>query len=291
MKVPPPIKAVFDAFPLASYPPVPSTTSEKQKAVDSCKFYYTGTTNDNFQLGIHNVMEVHGKMIPSDPICCFYSLILAQKNNLKIPQRNSDVKSGNCLVVVSPYSAVDNQLPILIETTGDSRTINSSSAIGTLITKKLSGKDVVVDQLFTSLYDCWILCLLCEDLTSETLHKIFHVDVETASLDTMDLYHQIPLWQAFKTRHPTLFDAHYNPNNHLLGRNSGALQSYYNTKLDDVANELDLLVTYKDSAVITTKLLAYFVTINETLASTKLGQIIAAHPAYLAECYAQIQRI
>jgi sorting and assembly machinery component 35 len=290
MKVPLPIKAVFDAFPLASYPPIPSTTLEKQNAVESCKFYYTGNTNDSFQLGIHNVIEVNGKMLPSDPICCFYSLILAQKNNLKIPQPNSDVKNGNCLVVVSPYSAVDNQLPILIETTGDSRTINSSSAISTMITKKLSGKDVIVGQLFTSLYDCWILCLLCEDLSSETLHKIFHVNTETALLDTTDLYQQIPLWQAFKTRHPTLFDAHYNVNNHILRRNTMALQSYYNSKLDDLTTELDLLVAYKDSKVISTKLLAYFITINETLATTKLGQIIATHPTYLEQCYTQIQR-
>lgn len=282
MKVPPPIKAVFDSFPLTTYPPVPNTTPVKKHQQDSQHYYFQSTNTDgNFSLGIFNIITVNNTIIPSDPLSCSTAFILANINQLKLP--NAANTPSNCsLVLLSMYSSPNEQLPILIEDQKDVRSIKTSESVDTLIETRFSKQELLVNELFHNLYDTWLLCLLTEDVDWKLVFN--WGNVITDNLEIYDLLQQLPNWKHFRIRNPQLFETGYNVKDYLKKKNTSALSKYYQLKLAQLSRQLPLLIAY-DSTLIHLKLVAYTVTIVETLPSTELGKLFKTDEAFLSKCY------
>ncbi|ODV77166.1 uncharacterized protein CANTADRAFT_33870, partial [Suhomyces tanzawaensis NRRL Y-17324] len=213
--VPAPVKQLFDTFPLATYPPVPNSTPEGLQETESNKFYFGGpTTPHHFTLAVHNVFILEGsasRVVPSDPVSLGQALILSYKNKLKLPRLNEVSASPNAIAKVSFHASPDNQLPILIEEQKEQRNIRTYAAINhSILSKNFQGQDpelLAINELIdTKLFDLWILTLLSEKLDEDTLSKLFQFHGIVGKLASFDLYQEIPNWQAFKIRHPELFD-------------------------------------------------------------------------------------
>lgn len=277
MKVPKAVEAVFDKFPLVAYPPILSATELKRTDEESRKFYFESTqTDENFGLGIFNAIEVKGKIIPSDPVSCGLALILADLNNLKLPSSANKV-SNHCLVKLSMYSSPNDELPILIEDQRGTRSIKTMTTINTIISKRITTEEDLINQLFVDLYDCYFLCLLTESIPTNAISQIFGIDTTLSDkLILADIFHKLPSWNNFNVRNPQLFENDYNLADYLKGKNSLALAKYYDIKLSQLSHQLPLLLHYKESKFIQLKLLGYFITIHTTLPSTRLGKLIAS---------------
>lgn len=297
LKVPPAIKTIFDAFPVVTYPPIANTTESKKKDQESQNYYFKPATelddDSKFKLGIYNIIEVENVMIPSDPVSFGMALILADINKLKLPTSENE-KSRCCLTQLSCYSSPNEQLPMLIEDQNDTRSIKTSQSLNALILKRMNCQEKVINQFFTDLYDCWLLCLLTEDLSMNTWKSLFKFDATILDhLQLYDLIQQISNWRSFKVRIPQLFETNYTFNaiDYLHGKNKSSLTKYYHLKLSQISKQLPVLLSYKKSNFITLKLLAYFISIDQTLSSTKLGSLIKGHQTYLNECYKTLKTL
>ncbi|KAI8386183.1 uncharacterized protein CGFF_03265 [Nakaseomyces glabratus] len=110
MKVPTPVKWVFDRFPVVQYQTTPQSKAiAYSDTVNRCFEFrdvkssmhnpeYDGgnskndnSGNDNFQLGVYSVhgFEIGGTdvMLARDPLCLYAQLSLCKKNNLRLPTK------------------------------------------------------------------------------------------------------------------------------------------------------------------------------------------------------------
>lgn len=289
--IPKPIKKVFESFPLYTFE-APCASNEADRIFEGAQtFYFDGpVSNSSFLLGVHNIVEVSGKFIPSDPISFGTALILADKNSLKFPQNGLTSKSSHGLIKVSYQASPDLHLPILIEDLGDARSMRTSHLIERDISLKNFNENrevsIVNDLIDTSFTDIWTLALLCEDLPMETFSQIFDLDPSEPNvlnqLVKYELIEDISTWRHFKIRHPYLFD-------HSLIQRNTKLDAFYKTSLKAFDKLLQLLVSQaKDGKLhrlIQLKIVAYILLIDKFFTNTRLGNAIEGYKDFTSQCY------
>lgn len=134
-QVPGPIKALFDTFPLKTYPPIYSEPSDEG-------FVYFGVkdsskeTDSRFTLGVHGLAHIEGKTLPTDPFSLADCLILCHRHGLTLPKNKE--KSPYSMAAFSYEASPTNELPILVEQTKDTATVIKAHEIQDSIRKRIS---------------------------------------------------------------------------------------------------------------------------------------------------------
>ncbi|CUM63949.1 uncharacterized protein PRCAT00001537001 [Priceomyces carsonii] len=307
VQIPKVIAKVFDTFPLRVYDMEPSSVTDAAN-----RFHFKSETQVNngnsFTIGVHNVIELNignqSILIPSDPVSFGHSLILCYKNNLRLPSTKQDQNSSASSIMAMSFNASpDLQLPILIEDLKESRSIKTYPAIRKSIElnniKNNTEHYLLNEMIDQQLYDLWILCLLTEEITEDTLLSIFKVDKELKAveaisrLEAINIFSLIPKWNSFKIRHPTLF-----VNRSLkLDRwtiseetNRHAMEILYDRNLKLFKRDFGSLIAYSKNAsedfkVVELKIIGFVVIIDTLLRDTKLGNILSTYQNYVDYCY------
>lgn len=307
MQIPRPVKEVFDAFPLTTYPPVPAATPDLSANLEARKYYFLASSSasktSSFILGVQNVVDWNDRMLPSDPVSLGQCLILCEKNGLSLPTRNAVDASSNCIMNLSYHAAPDRELPILIEDECALRTIISSSSILASNKKLLVPTDLIMNNLIdTKLYDLWTLCLLVE-YQKISFNKIFTLNIpdeSTASplnsLFVSTLLQDVPTWRSFTVRHSSLFrDSRAKEIvATMINREprADAIEAYYGEQLKELGSIIQLLADYvkeNNSTILNLKLIAWLVLIDQTLSGTRLSEIVK-NCKYLEEAYKYIEK-
>ncbi|PVH16313.1 uncharacterized protein CXQ87_004185 [Candidozyma duobushaemuli] len=258
-QVPGPIKALFDTFPLKTYPPIYSDPSDEG-------FVYFGVkdsskeTDSKFTLGVHGLAHIEGKTLPTDPFSLADCLILCHRHGLTLPKNKE--KSPYSMVAFSYEASPTNELPILVEQTKDTATVIKTNEIQDSIRKKNFGKSIIellVNSFLDDLSDLWILILLSDVAGSQTakLNKVFDFlktgdNAYIEGLLTARLLNAIPEWSSFKAKYPSIF--HRNRMHAALrskdvsdgyyGSNATALQKLLFEKMSQFERNLPLIWNY-----------------------------------------------
>lgn len=221
VKVPEPLRVVFDTFPLKTYGPV-SKSNEIPGNVFHFKSRNAARTSSKFTLAVHNVrpvsLEEAVKLIPTDPKSLAAALILCHRHSLLLPDSLKEGDSPHCLMPTSYLGSTDNELPMLIESGSGSETVISSASMFELISERYFSKSALaslVNQFVDSLQDLWMFALLCDlpKADPSAFTKIFFDDVEVnetgivCDLTSLKLVTDIPDWTNFRSRYPHLFQS------------------------------------------------------------------------------------
>ncbi|KAG7905645.1 hypothetical protein KL907_002792 [Ogataea polymorpha] len=168
-----PIKQVLSKFPLVVYP---SDNKDVDMPAAKLAFRNSRESRNTFNLGVYNVVPLsfdNNVAASLDPVCFYCMLLLAYKQGYKLPHLD-DEGSGNCISVLSYHSAVDGQLPILVEDEDDRkerklrRKIRSAATIEKFNLSTVSNpKELMYIQLVdTRLYDYFMAKVLRISATS-----------------------------------------------------------------------------------------------------------------------------
>lgn len=270
MAIPRVVKSLFDSVPLKTY---------KDNALPiqgDGIHYFEGESSAQLTLGVFNVFECEGRIIPTDPISLATALILAFKNNLKLPSQEITTASSSGLMKMSFYGSPNKVLPMLIES-NDTRVIRSLDEIAHSISSnnlKDEETKLVNDLIDTLFYDLWILCIMTEKLPFDVIAQIFGLQSSIMSqAELMDFMAEVPSWNNFTRRHPNLSRQY--------------LTNFYHQKLKEFDGDLDLIIEYTEqhpNEIIQFKLAGYFIIIDQLLKSTELGQIVSQKP-FVKSCY------
>ncbi|EMG50010.1 Sorting assembly machinery (SAM) complex subunit of the mitochondrial outer membrane, putative [Candida maltosa Xu316] len=263
MAIPSVIKSVFDSVPLKTYP------DHSSPVVSDQVYYFQGGGNVKLFLGVFNVFEYEGKIIPTDPISLGTSLILAFKNGFKLPTPNTST-SNSGILKMSFYGSPNNCLPVLIED-NESRTIRTLDAINNSIStnniKDIQAK-LVNDLIDTKFYDVWILCLLAEDLPFDTLSQIYDLkDSVMSRAELIEFKQEVALWHNFSRRYPNL--------------STSQLSHLYHQRVTEFETDLELVIDYlqeNHNEILEFKVAGYVIIIDHFLKSTKLGSVVSSKP-------------
>lgn len=226
MKVPQPVRAVFDAFPLKEYPPA---LNEHHKSTVGVHFFSriddNSDTNDleNFHLAVHKVsstvVEGKTKYLPSDPISLASALILCYRHHLLLPSDQTDRRALHTLRELSYLASPDNELPMMIETKGaTTQRITPSNEITRSVSnayfKENSGA-FFINHYLDRLVDLWIFILLADIPQSHNsmavYSRLFFQDEAIQQsepllyLTILKLVTEISNWSSFRTRYSFLF--------------------------------------------------------------------------------------
>lgn len=223
MKVPEPLRKVFDTFPLVSY-----VETEANSNSYLSEGYFFRTSNETslgaevFTLGVHNVRllklkDGQARAIPTDPSSLSAALIMCHRHDLKLPDGSEQCNSPHRMLPMSYLGAPSNELPILIETKQGS-TLSITEVL--LILESISSKyfsecasSCLINQFLDSLNDLWIFALLIDIPRSDpsAFLLIFRQDPEISShtvandillsKSIADISH----WNSFKTKYAHLF--------------------------------------------------------------------------------------
>ncbi|ODV93926.1 hypothetical protein PACTADRAFT_35671 [Pachysolen tannophilus NRRL Y-2460] len=211
-RVPEPIKAVFDTFPLKTYSAnkksdltlFPQNTTNKFELIKKDQDQSQFSSQGNFQLGVYNVSKYvkdPNVLIPTDPICLSTLLIINLRNGLLLPKvkfpegDNGNIKNNNFITILSYHASYDGELPLLIEDNSGKnlqKSIKSTSLINDLnLTRCTDNKEFFKCQVVDSiLYDCWVITVLYElsDLQKLKIYTDLLNDKENSMvLDTLTL--------------------------------------------------------------------------------------------------------
>lgn len=267
VSVPPLIKKVFDTFPLKEYPAVTSSTSAINDSIEENKYYF-GDSNDSinsFDLGVFNVHELEGKVVPTDPFGLSQCLILCHKNDLKLPRNETGGDGGdggndgkNSLFVVAYNASPDMFLPILIENDFDAkvRDIRLFNEILSITSNKLEdNKKFLINEMIDNVcVDLWILCIYLEHKSID-LSLIFNLNPLTNSLTNYEFLLAVKEWRHISIR--------YSINNKT-----------YDNKLQEFENMLQLIVNNFDNldSICQIKIASFMIT-AKLLSGTKVYDI------------------
>lgn len=260
ISVPPLIKKVFDTFPLKEYPAVTSSTSAINDSIEGNKYYFGGSGDaiNTFDLGVFNVHELEGKIVPTDPFGLSQCLILCHKNDLKLPRNSSGEGDKNSLFVVAYNASPDMFLPILIENDFDAkvRDIRLFNEILTITNKKLEdNKKFLINEMIDNVcVDLWILCIYLEHKSID-LSLIFNLNPLTNSLTGYEFLLAVKEWRHISIR--------YSINNKT-----------YDNKLQEFENMLQLIVDNFDNldSICQIKIASFMIT-AKLLSGTKVYDI------------------
>lgn len=213
-EVPGPIRTLFDTFPLKTYPPVYSKPDEEGLVYFETKDPASLQSSAKFTLGVHGLIQIEGKMIPTDPFSLANCLILCYRHGLLLPK--SDKKSSYSMMALSYEASPTDELPILVEQNEENVSIITSDEICTSLNKKYfndSVTDLLINSFLDDLNDLWVLILLSDVAQSQGTHfeKIFDFIGKNSGNEFVKgllvtrLLHAIPSWCSFKAKNPLLF--------------------------------------------------------------------------------------
>ncbi|OBA21207.1 hypothetical protein METBIDRAFT_11767 [Metschnikowia bicuspidata var. bicuspidata NRRL YB-4993] len=222
MQIPPLLRLVFNAFPLRSY-----KNEEEDKSVTK-EGRYRFIHQESFEvsgrqltLAVHNIREISlnadvVKFIPTDPTSLAASLLLCYKYKFLLPSENMADKPGHAIVSLSYLASPNGELPMLIETSGDTKS-NSKVVSGAelMITDYFVGEgilDAIFDEFLKSLNDLWILILLTKVSRGypSSFRNLFHMDPEFQGENELSkqiidkLLSDIRSSDAFSVRYPNV---------------------------------------------------------------------------------------
>ncbi|KAK6460179.1 hypothetical protein DFJ63DRAFT_264196 [Scheffersomyces coipomensis] len=279
VKVPEPIERLFDTVPIITYP--------KEEIIDHIdQFYFEGenkTNDDSFKLGVHQVIPYQGsderiRYIPNDPISLGYALWLAHKNNLKLPTKDGKGQSSNnSIIQLSYHAAPDQQLPILIEDSNESRNIISLTAVKKSDHTNIESK-LITDLIDSKFIDLWILCLLNEHpnhiFKDEDEDDLFHLNKYYNS-------YEVANWKAFKIRYPNLFQI-----------SGTSIKTFYKSELKSFNQNLQLLSSnfINLDMSLKLKLVGYVIIFDKYLSDTEIGIIIKNYPSLIKSSYKLLEK-
>lgn len=312
VKVPEPLRCIFDTFPLQTY----SEVLHESQSSHSNEFFFDSKNSSHvieksgrkFCLAVHKaqLIKLNGvmKRVPTDPFGLANSLILCYRHELKLPSEEKGLKSQHSIKLMSYLASPDNELPMLVENRSSvTEVITSSKAFQKSIASKYFLDDAqgfMFNQLLDNLKDLWIFILLsdiprCGDADYS---GIFHQDWEISSsnianyLMSLKLATIIPNWTSFRTRYPHLFhssatkpqDASRLTSESLLEvlatSDPKAMEVMYFEKLQDFERLLPLIMRYlnttqqsDDKVIIELKLASFvFAVSNFIPESTYIGR-------------------
>lgn len=201
-------------------------------------------SSSSFTLAVHSVRKIdiqgHLRYLATDPAGLSAALILCHRHGLGLPiddnvvsdaeEEKLEVGEGeenirghgkNVRFLSSPHSIVpmsylaaqDNQLPILVESTGVTTKCVTSSAQIILAVANHSFSGVAIERTLNSFLDSlqtlWVFTLLHEISFSGTavLHGVFQNDKDSSLslLDCIKLLEDIQGWCSFKDKYSHLY--------------------------------------------------------------------------------------
>lgn len=232
MKIPQPLEALFDHFPLRSYP-------KQETDSDACleKFSFLQKSSSpqpsaRFLLAVHNIRQVQltsqeSRFLATDPAGLADALILCYNHDLAMPRAASSAQkvSLHSMVPMSYLASPNNQLPLLIETAGETtKCITTAAKIAASIASKSfspHGVDSLVNFFMDNLQTLWVFTILHEISFSSTevLHLVFYsrsdalleaavADTGLGALDTLQLIEDMQSWCSFKDKYSNLYTGH-----------------------------------------------------------------------------------
>ena len=304
MKVPEPVRVLFENFPIVTYPPVANEVEGATNLEKSRQYYFQGAaaTDSLFALGCFGVSEIKGRYIPTDPLSLGYAMILANRNRYKLPITADSSDNGSSLMVLSYHSAPTNQLPMLIEDQVQNdvpvRLVKTTKALRKAVTKSLEPKLITVADLIDSYYDLWLLAVAIEQTN---FNKTFSIDSEckaTENFERRDIYSTLFEWNGFKQRHPTLFTISHKlteaANDYFTGTNELALKAYYELTLEQYLRDLALfeseLSLIQNSLILELKLASLIIIFDDLLSESKPATIQRDHPALIEWAYTVLDK-
>lgn len=227
MRVPSPVRAVFDAFPLKEYPPDMHVPFESE----GVHFFVRDKDNfetelDNFHLAIHKVsltsVGTQKKHLPTDPLGLASALILCHRHQLLLPTdevKETEYQTSHTLRELSYLASPDNELPIMIETKGaTTQRITTSHEITKSVSNayfKENSQAFFINHYLDRLVDLWIFVLLADIPQSHRplsiYSRLFFQDnaIQRSEpllyLTVLKLVTEISSWNSFKVRYSFLF--------------------------------------------------------------------------------------
>ncbi|KAG7662196.1 SAM35 [[Candida] subhashii] len=294
-QVPQAVKSFFDSVPLKTITDQPTLLSPQDI------YYFRGMgkhPDGHFTLGVFNTIKINDHVVPSDPISLGLSLILANKNQMGLPTGLAAAFGWrNGIIKTSYMSSKTNVLPILIEDTSDNERniktldiVNHELVINNFTNLESKQINELIDIKF---YDIWLLCILTENLSYDTLTQIFGVGESTNKLiqqaEILEFLNEIPHWNSFRNRHPYLFD-NWTSIQHLESKH---LSNYYKQELAQFSKNFDLIIDYlsdsnessSEKDIIKFKVAGYMSIIDHLLKDTKLYQVINQRSEFVKQCY------
>lgn len=173
--VPGPVKALFDHFPLQTYPSISKRDEAMNYELAQRTYDFQGPNalqadiNDTFTLGVYNTFQEPSSdvALATDPWCLYAQLSLCKKNSLKLPratkaESNRPSKPRQKMALLSPLATQNESLPILVEGY-NKRFIRSSDDIHDSL-KSRAAEDppqlMYISLLEHVIYDCWMTQVL-----------------------------------------------------------------------------------------------------------------------------------
>lgn len=279
VKVPAPLRVIFDTFPLQTYP----ENSKPQASLDENEFSLGFNDSaqevdqkNKFCLAVHNVQLISfngiSRNIPTDPFSLAETLILCHRHNLKLPTNEAQAKSPHSIRLISYLASPDKELPMLVESRGtvtESITTNQQF-VASIASKYFSSyaQDSLFNQFLDNLRDLWIFVLISDIPKSypSNYGTLFHQDKEieqnkySTDATSLKLVNDIPHWTSFKTRYAHIFNSTSAKMRVTAGLFKGSLleaiatsdnqaaEALYFEKLQEFERVLPLMVKYLKSA-------------------------------------------
>lgn len=286
MKVPEPVRVLFENFPIETYPPVANESVHSTNLEQSIKYPFLGTDQLNalFSLGVFGVYEYKNKVLPTDPLSLGYSLILADRNKFKLPRELSSKGSQSLLMVLSYHASSNNQLPMLIEDQIEEsplRMVKTTKSLRKVVTKGMDASQLAIADLIDSYYDLWLMCLAIEGVGFDTTFNI-----EGTAVQRADIWSALLSWHGFKDRQPALFAQSHKLSKTLItdlwqGINLDHLSHYYSIRLGQYDQDLQLyaneLEKIQNNTVLLLKLAGYLVVFTTILEGSRISDISSKH--------------
>ncbi|ONH66940.1 Sorting assembly machinery 35 kDa subunit [Cyberlindnera fabianii] len=171
LKVPEPVRELFDAFPRHKYPAIRQHTALEKQAFEERRFSYSASSlqdGTHFTLVVYNVFQTPEQTyLATDPLCLSAELALALRNNNSLPKVNHDHadKSRNAVFIASHHAHPEGHLPLYVEEDAlrKSRRItkDSVSVQETLVSRVDSSSELMLITLVDSVvYDAWMTAVL-----------------------------------------------------------------------------------------------------------------------------------
>ena len=219
--IPGPIKALFDNFPLETYPAVSKQDDAMTNELSRRTYEFQGSNsfqddiNNTFTLGVYNVFHQADVLLASDPWCLYAQLSLCKKNFLKLPQKTrlesgKSKKPRQSMAVLSPLATTTETLPILVEGY-NKRFIRSSESIHETLKLRVVENPqqlmyiILLDHI---IYDCWVAEVLFH-ISDEEFLNLYSFDAGEQQLGVkklvaMNLKAQLIKRNEFSLRHKIL---------------------------------------------------------------------------------------
>lgn len=215
MKIPQPLEKIFDRFPLQTYPSAPNQGNGLSKVHFVAKL--SKQPSSHFTLGVHSIrkVEVRGstRYLATDPAGLAAALILCHRHGLGLPTETHQSLSPHSIASMSYLAAQDNQLPILVETSGvTTKCVTLSSQIVLAVASRsfaTAAIDATLNSFLDGLQTLWVFTLLHEISFSGTaiLSNVFQDDGDLpfGLLDSVKLVEDIQGWCSFKEKYSHLY--------------------------------------------------------------------------------------